>query len=288
MEQDGSPIEPDQTGETGKQNQTTMSTEQLSDTIAIGGSSDQGKENHSSVRVKARNKQSGLTDVIELTSQSHQVYQGEIATANYQRLQEICDELNQMHKNINAQYDEVNRALSKPNSLLVHDIDTLNADNQKLRNFAEERMSRLSVRPKTSKRGPRQSPTASTTSRVSASARQLVVLDDREDLLSTVSSKTSKSSEISISSSTLRLKAKEAQAEEEAKKAKLAALQEQELQEAELEAVQLQQQQELQRRKREIERTKLQGDIAADQRRREVLEQAAAEEEIPILLRPPT
>lgn len=286
-------IEPEQTGE-GKQSQPIKSTEASSTTdsdkgaaaASIGINSQPGKEQRRSNRVMSKTKETDLKNTIEVTSQSHQVYQHEIPTATFNRLQVICNELTNMSKNVNTLYDELNKSLTKPNSLILHDVDAINADNLKLRQYAEDRMSRLSVKPKTGVSEPRQSLNAIISSEVTAIPKQLVVHDECEEILSVRSSQSSNSSRRSTSSS-LRQKAREAQAEEEGKRAKLAALQEQQRQEEDLAELQFQHQQELQRRKSEIERTKLQGEIAADQRRREVLEQAATEEEGPTLHRPP-
>lgn len=247
-----------------------------------------GKEQRSSDRVKAKAKQTELTNSIDLASQSHQLYQREIPNATFHRLQEVCNELSIINRNVNDLYDEVNKYLYKSNSLLLHDVDSLNADNLKLKQYAEDRMSAMSVkqRYKDPLSKPQQPLNIITTSSVTP-AKPLSVYSGHEDRLSIRSSLASKASGQSSTSSILRLRAKEAQAEEEAKMAMLAALQEQERGEAELEEFTFQQEKEIKRRRRELARLKLQGEITADQRRREVLEQAATEEEAPTLYRPP-
>ena len=203
---------------------------------------------------------------IETQSQYHTSVLAEIQSrsisTNYKLLSSKKSELEKSILTLHDEYKALQETstISKTTGI---EIDRLTHDNKQIQNKIDELMNQLSARPRHEPEPP--------------------------ESIRSGTSKTSMSSG-SSNSSKLRRKAYEARATEEAKRAELQMLAIQEEQEAELAELKLQQARELAKKQREIQRTKLQSEITAEKARREVLEQAARDEEsgVSSLMRQPT
>ena len=235
-----------------------------------GAAGDKGKPdeaNRRSKRLENEGKLHEFKQSLNVQSEYHASCNKEVkdpqVQKNYDRLNQMSQELENSITAIHSNLKHLTSTMTVPKDVSV-DVDRLTRDHDQLQDRINERMSQLSVRP----REPQQH------------------ILERPTRAESVTSRSSRKS--STCTSSLRAKALEARAAEEAKKAELEALAKQEEQEEELAALKIQQEREITRKLREIQRTKIQGEIVAEQRRRVILEEAAAEETGVMLMRPPS
>lgn len=223
------------------------------------------------LRRSERNLNKGKLSVfntrLETQSEYHSAFRQEILDSsiqvNHDRLDRIAKELEDSITEIHTTFEQLKHELGAVPKEAAVDVDRLTRDSDQLQDKVKELIHQL-VAKESSSSAARVNPTNTRPPSIASSTRT-----------HTSTARSSRSS----SSSALRRQAYEAKAEEEAIKARLEILQEQEDHEAQLTTMKIQQEYEIAKKKREIERTILQAEMAAEKRRKEVFEQAAAEEE---------